>query len=86
MYWAIQVTIKRQSRCCGGPCKEGHGIEDVQDVVRNLNIGWIDFRSDKDADVQKHTHHRTIQLEVGRRKFKPVVTRVEAAWSQSLKL
>ena len=41
----------------------GHGIDDVQQVVKNLNIGRIDFRSDKDSDVQKHTHHRSIQLE-----------------------
>ena len=41
----------------------GHGTEDVQQVVRNLNIGRIDFRSDKDADVRKHTHQRVIQLE-----------------------
>jgi Fanconi anemia group M protein len=41
----------------------GHDTDDVQDVVKNLNIGRIDFRSDKDADVKKHTHHRSIQLE-----------------------
>jgi hypothetical protein len=25
------------------------GVEDVQQVVKNLNIGRIDFRSDKDS-------------------------------------
>ena len=41
----------------------GHDIADVQQVVRNLNIGRIDFRSDKDVDVKRHTHNRSIQLE-----------------------
>ena len=41
----------------------GHNVNEVQQVVRALTIGRIDFRSDQDADVRKHTHKRDIKLE-----------------------
>jgi len=41
----------------------GHDVSEVQQVVRSLAIGRIDFRSDQDADVKKHTHKRSVKLE-----------------------
>ena len=41
----------------------GHDVAEVQSVVRALAIGRIDFRSDQDEDVRKHTHKREVRLE-----------------------
>ena len=41
----------------------GHDVQEVQAVVRSLAIGRIDFRSDQDEDVRKHTHKREVRLE-----------------------
>ena len=41
----------------------GHDVQEVQSVVRALAIGRIDFRSDQDEDVRKHTHKREVKLE-----------------------
>ena len=42
----------------------GRTVQDVQKVIQALNIGRIDFKSDQDADVKKHTHNRKIEMEL----------------------
>ena len=39
-------------------------MQDVQKVLEALNIGRIDFKSDQDEDVRKHTHNRKIDMEL----------------------
>ena len=41
----------------------GQGLEEVQNVVKTLRIGRIDFRSDQDPDVSRYTHKREMVVE-----------------------
>jgi Fanconi anemia group M protein len=41
----------------------GQGLEEVQNVVKTLRIGRIDFRSDQDPDVSRYTHKREMTVE-----------------------
>ena len=42
----------------------GRTVQDVQKLLEALNIGRIDFKSDQDDDVRKHTHNRKIDMEL----------------------
>ena len=57
--WERQV----QFRLLALTATPGHDVQEVQQVVRSLAIGRIDFRSDQDEDVKKHTHKRMVKLE-----------------------
>jgi ERCC4-related helicase len=48
----------------------GGDTNKIQEVVRNLSISRIEFRSEEDADVAQYTHQRDVQVGTGR----PTVT------------